>query len=43
MIMEKKTVVQSYENGRAVPNPSIINKLERALGARLPRPSKKKN
>lgn len=40
--MEKKTVVQSYEAGKAIPNLTIIAKIERALGTRLPRPPKKK-
>eukprot|EP01017_Pseudomicrothorax_dubius_P002153 TRINITY_DN0_c875_g1_i2.p1 TRINITY_DN0_c875_g1~~TRINITY_DN0_c875_g1_i2.p1 ORF type:complete len:139 (+),score=49.22 TRINITY_DN0_c875_g1_i2:53-469(+) len=37
----KQTVVQDYESGRAVPNPIIINALERALNTRLPRGKKK--
>ena len=39
-INEKSTVVSQYESGQAVPNPEIINKLERALGTKL-RGSKK--
>jgi putative transcription factor len=41
LIMEKPTVVNEFESGRAMPNPAIIQKLERALGVRLPRPPKK--
>lgn len=39
-INEKPNVVQEYESGKAVPNPQIISKLERALGCKLPRPPK---
>ena len=39
-INEKPQVIQQYECGKAVPNPQIISKLERALGAKLPRPKK---
>eukprot|EP00631_Chrysoreinhardia_giraudii_P000912 CAMPEP_0197421532 /NCGR_PEP_ID=MMETSP1170-20131217/8990_1 /TAXON_ID=54406 /ORGANISM="Sarcinochrysis sp, Strain CCMP770" /LENGTH=155 /DNA_ID=CAMNT_0042948779 /DNA_START=29 /DNA_END=496 /DNA_ORIENTATION=- len=39
-INEKPSVIQEYESGKAVPNPQIIGKLERALGAKLPRPPK---
>jgi len=42
-IMEKQTVIADYESGRAIPNPNIINKLERALGVRLPRQKAKKD
>jgi len=42
VICEKPTVVADYEAGRAIPNPSILSKLDRALGVHLPRPSKKK-
>lgn len=31
-----------YESGKAVPNPQIIGKIERALGVKLPRPKKVK-
>jgi putative transcription factor len=41
-INEKAQVVQQYEQGAAIPNPQIINKLERALNCRLPRPNKPK-
>ena len=34
---EKPQVIQQYENGQAIPNPQIINKIERALGVKLPR------
>ena len=36
-INEKPSVVQQYEQGRAVPNPQVITKMEQALGCRLPR------
>ncbi|CAM9294124.1 unnamed protein product [Chrysoparadoxa australica] len=39
-INEKPQVVGEYESGKAIPNPQIIVKLERALGTRLPRPGK---
>ncbi|CAM9577749.1 unnamed protein product, partial [Discosporangium mesarthrocarpum] len=38
---EKPQVVGEYESGKAIPNPQLISKLERALGVRLPRPNKK--
>eukprot|EP01015_Nassula_variabilis_P005485 TRINITY_DN1405_c0_g1_i6.p1 TRINITY_DN1405_c0_g1~~TRINITY_DN1405_c0_g1_i6.p1 ORF type:complete len:161 (-),score=41.90 TRINITY_DN1405_c0_g1_i6:123-605(-) len=43
-INEKASVIQLYESGKAVPDPSVISKLERVLGVRLPRqkPKKKK-
>lgn len=41
-INEKPAVVNQYENGKAIPNGQIIVKMERALGTKLPRPSKKK-
>lgn len=41
-INEKQSVVNDYENGRAVPNPQVIVKIERALNCRLPRPPKEK-
>ena len=28
----KATIVQSYENGKAVPSNDVLNKMERALG-----------
>lgn len=40
-ICEKPAVVNEYESGKAIPNPQIINKLEKALGTKLPRPNKK--
>mmetsp|Transcript_18329 Transcript_18329/g.58450 ORF Transcript_18329/g.58450 Transcript_18329/m.58450 type:complete len:141 (+) Transcript_18329:81-503(+) len=40
-IAEKPQVVNQYESGKAIPNPAILSKLERALGTRLPRPPKK--
>jgi putative transcription factor len=42
MIAEKSTVINEYESGRAIPNGALIAKIERALGAKLPRPPKKK-
>jgi len=42
LINEKASVVGDYEAGRAIPSAAVINKLERALGAKLPRPKKKK-
>lgn len=43
-INEKPQVIAEYESGKAIPNGAIIAKLERALGAKLPRgPSKKKS
>lgn len=41
-INEKPQVVAEYESGKAIPNPQIISKLERALGVKLPRPGKSK-
>lgn len=41
-INEKPAVINQYENGKAIPNGQIIAKIERALGAKLPRPAKKK-
>lgn len=40
-INEKPQVVGEYESGKAIPNPQIIGKIERALGCKLPRPTKK--
>ncbi|CAO1636243.1 unnamed protein product [Parajaminaea phylloscopi] len=34
-INEKPTVIQDYEGGKAVPNPQVLGKLERALGVKL--------
>lgn len=36
-INERPQVIQQYESGQAIPNPQIINKLDRALGIHLPR------
>merc|ERR1712061_306556 len=36
-INEKQSVVNDYEAGKAIPNGAIINKLNRALGVRLPK------
>lgn len=42
MINEKPQIVGEYESGKALPNPTLISKLERALGVHLPRPPKAK-
>eukprot|EP00824_Muranothrix_gubernata_P012601 TRINITY_DN26697_c0_g1_i1.p2 TRINITY_DN26697_c0_g1~~TRINITY_DN26697_c0_g1_i1.p2 ORF type:complete len:124 (-),score=27.55 TRINITY_DN26697_c0_g1_i1:20-391(-) len=43
-INERQQVVNDYESGKAIPNNQVISKMERVLGARLPRrPSKKQN
>jgi len=34
-INEKPSVLQDYESGKAIPNPQILSKLERALGVKL--------
>ena len=34
-VNEKPSVIQEYELGRAIPNPQILAKLERALGVKL--------
>merc|ERR1712060_517893 len=36
-INEKQSVINEYESGKAIPNGAIINKLNRALGVRLPK------
>merc|ERR550532_2641279 len=36
-INEKSSVVNEYESGKAIPKGDIINKLNRALGVRLPK------
>jgi len=36
-INERAQVIQQYESGQAIPNPQILNKLDRALGIHLPR------
>lgn len=38
-INEKPAVVSRYESGKALPNPQIVQKLNRALGGHLPRPT----
>lgn len=40
-INEKPAVINQYENGKAIPNGQIIAKIERVLGTKLPRPTKK--
>jgi putative transcription factor len=39
-INEKPQIIQEYESGKAIPNPQIINKLDKALGIHLPRGKK---
>ncbi len=39
---ETQGVINDYEAGRAIPNPQILNKLDKALGCHLPRDKKKK-
>ena len=41
ILNEKPQVIQQYENGQAIPNPQIINKLQKALGVKLTRPNKR--
>lgn len=41
-INEKQSIISDYESGRAIPNGQVINKLERALGCKLPRDQKPK-
>eukprot|EP01138_Halocafeteria_seosinensis_P014986 gb/GECG01015298.1/.p1 GENE.gb/GECG01015298.1/~~gb/GECG01015298.1/.p1 ORF type:complete len:133 (+),score=27.26 gb/GECG01015298.1/:1-399(+) len=41
-ICEKPAIITEYESGKAIPNPQIINKLEKTLETKLPRPNKKK-
>mmetsp|Transcript_145096 Transcript_145096/g.263941 ORF Transcript_145096/g.263941 Transcript_145096/m.263941 type:complete len:144 (-) Transcript_145096:208-639(-) len=36
-VNEKQSVVNEYESGKAIPNGAIINKLNKALGVRLPK------
>jgi putative transcription factor len=36
-INESPKIIQEYEQGKAIPNPQVINKLDRALGIHLPR------
>merc|ERR1712232_368254 len=36
-INEKPTVINEYEGGKAIPKGDIINKLNKALGVRLPK------
>lgn len=36
-INEKPQIIQLYETGAAIPNPQILNKLDRVLGVHLPR------
>ena len=34
-VNEKPSVIQDYESGKAIPNPQILGKLERALQVKL--------
>jgi len=34
-VNEKPSIIQDYEAGKAIPNPQILAKLERALGVKL--------
>ncbi|KAI0340666.1 ylMBF1 [Trametopsis cervina] len=34
-VNEKPSIIQDYEAGKAIPNPQILGKLERALGVKL--------
>jgi len=43
LVNEKQSVISEYESGKAIPNPQVISKLERALGCKLPRQKKKKS
>ena len=36
-VNEKSTVINEYEAGKAIPNGQIVDKLNRALGVRLPK------
>lgn len=40
-INEQGKVIQEYESGKAIPNPNVINKLDKVLGIHLPRNKKK--
>ncbi|CRH00154.1 multiprotein bridging factor type 1, putative [Plasmodium relictum] len=41
LINESETVIKEYENGKAIPNNVIIQKLNRVLGINLPSPKRK--
>ena len=34
-INEKPNIIQAYENGKATPNPQILQKLRKILGVKL--------
>eukprot|EP01054_Gregarina_sp_Poly1_P003436 Gregarina_sp_Poly_1__3435@NODE_199_length_11565_cov_209_900244_g178_i0_p9_GENE_NODE_199_length_11565_cov_209_900244_g178_i0NODE_199_length_11565_cov_209_900244_g178_i0_p9_ORF_typecomplete_len144_score24_28HTH_3/PF01381_22/1_4e09MBF1/PF08523_10/1_3e09MBF1/PF08523_10/5_2e02HTH_19/PF12844_7/8e07HTH_31/PF13560_6/4_5e03HTH_31/PF13560_6/1_2e05HTH_37/PF13744_6/0_00038MqsA_antitoxin/PF15731_5/0_00045HTH_26/PF13443_6/9_9e03HTH_26/PF13443_6/0_054HTH_25/PF13413_6/0_076Phage_CI_repr/PF07022_13/4_9e03Phage_C len=40
-INEKPSVVNDYEGGRAIPNGAIISKMQKVLGAKLPKATDK--
>jgi ribosome-binding protein aMBF1 (putative translation factor) len=41
-LAEKASLVNEYESGKAIPNNTMIAKMERALDCKLPRPPKVK-
>ncbi|SCM21180.1 multiprotein bridging factor type 1, putative [Plasmodium chabaudi chabaudi] len=41
LVNEPESVIKEYENGKAIPNNMIIQKLNRVLGVNLPSPKKK--
>ncbi|KAF8819523.1 putative multiprotein bridging factor type 1 family transcriptional co-activator [Cardiosporidium cionae] len=41
LINERVSAINEYENGKAIPNPMVIQKLGKALGTRLPSAKKK--
>jgi len=34
-INEKPSVINEYENGKAIPNPQVLSKMSRVLGVQL--------
>ena len=40
MVNEKPQLIQELESGKALPNPTLLLKIERALGVHLPRKKK---
>lgn len=40
-INEPPQTIKEYESGKAIPNPNVLNKLDRALGIHLPRGKKR--
>ncbi|SOV78135.1 multiprotein bridging factor type 1, putative [Plasmodium sp. gorilla clade G3] len=41
LVNESESVIKEYENGKAIPNNVIIQKLNKVLGVNLPSPKKK--